>query len=132
MIGIIQRRTWSLGWSALAALGMLACTESVRDRQVTGPERQLMTASDSAAFLAQRGSGASPQSPSEGVPIRAGESAVMTIISAECASIGSVLSVSGALSGTTASQRSGERIAGAIPTWTSINPYPPRTSRLTS
>ncbi len=82
--------------------GCDADTEDViTDPSVRHP---IQTAADSAAFLARRGSRtdrATLQSHSgPGVPIHAGESAVMTIISAECASVGSVLTVSGALSGT--------------------------------
>lgn len=100
MISLLERRVGAIRWWALVAFGMVACTESGPERPVTGPALQLRTASDSAAFLAQRGESVSPQSHSGGVTIHAGESAVMTITSAECASIGSVLTVSGALSGT--------------------------------
>lgn len=100
MISLLEPRVGVVGWCALVAFGVVACTESGPERPVTGPALQLRTASDSAAFLAQRSEGVSPQSHSGGVTIHAGESAVMTITSAECASIGSVLTVSGALSGT--------------------------------
>ena len=79
MINPRDPRIAIIGWSTATALGMLACTEPSRDAPVTGPVRQLMTASDSAAFLAQRGQQTTPLSPDEGVPIHAGESAVFKI-----------------------------------------------------
>lgn len=85
---------------AIAVLTMGGCAESERQGSMTGLTPQVWTSEDSAAFLAGQNGTVGIQSHEGGVTIHAGESVVLTIISAECASVGSVLTVSGALSGT--------------------------------
>ncbi len=73
------------------------------DRSKGITEASLRTSEDSAAFLTRRGArsgGPLLDSHFGGVTVHAGETAIITIVSAECAGIGDVLTVSGTLSGT--------------------------------
>ncbi len=94
-----------LAFSALIPAGMLGCKDAVTTES-TGPPSLSKDSAEFRARLASEGTGGIPVSLSHiggndiGVPIHAGESAVITITSSECASVGTVLTVSGALCGT--------------------------------